>query len=62
MPKPKEDPNFDSRAQSRFDALVDDGGDWTWSGLAQAFGRRFSLADLSDLRDQLDGIILERSR
>lgn len=41
--------NFDEQAQSRFDALVDDGGDWSWAGLAAAFAARYGRADIEEL-------------
>jgi hypothetical protein len=47
------DPNFDRRAQSAFDNL-NDATDWTWTGLAGAFSRRYDLADLEELRTALD--------
>jgi hypothetical protein len=47
------DPNFDRRAQSAFDNL-NDATDWTWTGLAAAFSRRYELADLDELRTALD--------
>jgi hypothetical protein len=47
------DPNFDRRAQSAFDNL-NDATDWTWTGLAAAFSRRYELADLEELRTALD--------
>ena len=43
------DPNFDRRAQSAFDNL-NDATDWTWSGIAAAFARRYGLADLMELQ------------
>lgn len=46
--------NFDKQAQSRFDALADDGGDWTWTGLAKAFATRFGRADIEELIACLD--------
>lgn len=62
MPDKKEDPNFDSRAQSRFDALVNDGGDWTWTGLANALSNRYGLDDLGELHAALGSILLEAAR
>lgn len=47
------DPNFDRRAQEAFDSL-NDGTDWTWTGLARAFSRRYELSDLKELKNAID--------
>jgi hypothetical protein len=46
-------PNFDRRAQSAFDNL-NDATDFTWTGLAKAFARRYDLPDLEEFRSELD--------
>ena len=50
------DPNFDHRAQAAFDNL-NDATDWTWSGLAEAFAKRYGRADLVELRMAIDAMI-----
>ena len=50
------DPNFDRRAQSAFDNL-NDATDFTWTGLAKAFSRRYDLPDLEELLAALDSEI-----
>jgi len=45
--------NFDHRAQSAFDNLNDE-TDWTWSGLAEAFARRYELPDLEELKSAIE--------
>lgn len=50
------DPNFNHRAQSAFDNL-NDATDWTWTGLAEAFGRRYNRVDLEELRAAIDAVI-----
>jgi len=52
------DLNFDHRAQSAFDNL-NDATDWTWTGLAEAFGRRYNRVDLEELRAAIDAVIKE---
>lgn len=52
------DPNFDHRAQEAFDNL-NDATDWTWSGIANAFARRYELSDLIELKDAIDVEIKE---
>jgi hypothetical protein len=45
--------NFNARAQSAFDNL-NDATDWTWSGLAKAFARRYELPDMEELKDAIE--------
>ena len=45
--------NFNHRAQTAFDAL-NDATDWTWTGIASAFARRYDRADLEELRTAID--------
>jgi len=52
------DPNFNHRAQSAFDNL-NDATDWTWQGIAEAFGRRYNRVDLEELRAAIDAVIKE---
>lgn len=52
------DPNFDHRAHVAFDNF-NEGTDWTWTGLAKAFSRRYELPDLLELRAALDVVIKE---
>jgi hypothetical protein len=55
------DPNFDHRAQAAFDSL-NDGTDWTWTGLARAFSRRYELSDMQELKNAIDMEIAEAIR
>lgn len=55
------DPNFDHRAQEAFDNL-NDATDWTWSGIANAFARRYELSDLIELKDAIDVEIKEAKK
>jgi hypothetical protein len=41
------DLNFNPRAQAAFDNL-NDATDWTWSGIAKAFARRYDRPDLTE--------------
>ena len=48
--------NFSFRAQAAFDNL-NDGTDWTWQGLAEAFLNRYNRDDLIELRAAIDAVI-----
>ena len=50
--------NFSIRAQLAFDQL-NDGTDWTWSGLAAAFARQYGIEDLMELQAAIGAIICE---
>ena len=52
------DCNFSNRAQSAFDWL-NDGTDWTWKGLAEAFARQYGVDDLMELQAAIDAVICE---
>ena len=47
------DYNFTPRAQAVFDQLNND-TDFTWYGIAQAFARRYTRADIEELIRYLD--------
>ena len=53
--------NFGVEAQRRFDALCEN-EDWTWSGIAQAFARRYNDVDFSELKNAIDAEFMDKIR
>jgi hypothetical protein len=53
--------NFGVEAQRHFDALCEN-EDWTWTGIAQAFSRRYNDVDFSELKSAIDHEYMEKIR